>query len=57
MLPWAEMMRAAAAMGVPPPLFWQLSLKEWIWLLQSGPRGMRRDEFESLLREYPDGRI
>lgn len=57
MLPWAEMMRAATAIGVSPQMFWQLSLKEWLWLSQSGPRGMQRAEFETLLQEHPDGSV
>lgn len=57
MLPWAEMMKAAAAIGIAPQAFWQLSLREWLWLSQSGARGMHRDELDALLQEYPDGRV
>lgn len=55
MLPWAEMFRAALARGLSPAAFWQLSVREWIWL--SGPAlvALGRDAFQKLYEEHPDG--
>jgi hypothetical protein len=36
---WAEMMQAAARMGVGPEGFWRLSLKEWRMLTAGAGSG------------------
>lgn len=56
MTPWAEMIQAAARMGVGPEGFWRLSLKEWRMLTavapQAGPMG--RGELARLEARWPD---
>ena len=55
MLPWAEMMRAALAVGVPISDFWMLSLREWRWLSQgAGERRLNLRELEELIKTFPD---
>lgn len=53
MLPWGEMVRAAAALGLPPELFWRLSLREWRWL-NGGGGSLTRTDFERLMQDHPD---
>ena len=56
MTPWAEMMQAAARMGVGPEGFWRLSLKEWRMLTarpgQAAPMG--RAELTRLVERWSD---
>lgn len=54
MLPWAEMMRAAALIGISPDRFWQLSLKEWMWLSRPAGGALGRGGFEALAARFPD---
>lgn len=57
-MPWAEMMQAAARLGIGPQGFWQLSLKEWR-MLASGPgqaAPLGRQELEQMMRMWPDER-
>jgi uncharacterized phage protein (TIGR02216 family) len=56
MMPWAEMLRLAVAMGVAPEAFWRLSLKEWRMLTQT-PRAaapMGREGLARLMEGWPD---
>ena len=54
---WAEMMQAAARMGVGPEGFWRLSLKEWRMLTQAPGMAtpMGRGTLARLMEEWPDG--
>jgi len=55
-VPWGEMLRHAAGLGIGPTAFWRLSLREWR-LLTARPRGaeaMGRDAFERLAEAWPD---
>ncbi|WP_084395662.1 phage tail assembly chaperone [Henriciella aquimarina] len=56
MLPWAEMMRAALAMGLGPERFWALSLREWLWLADTGAPAIGRPALDSLMAAFPDRR-
>lgn len=53
---WAEMMRAAVAMGMAPQGFWRLSLREWRWLTagEAGPAPMGRVGLGEMMRRWPD---
>ena len=55
MLPWAEMMRMAVQAGIAPAGFWQLSLREWRWLLPPLCRGLDQADLTQLIKDYPDG--
>jgi|CXWL01.1.fsa_nt_gi hypothetical protein len=54
--PWRALLAAAHELGVPPQLFWKLSLKEWRALSTSvthiGP--LARRDFNSLSLQFPD---
>jgi uncharacterized phage protein (TIGR02216 family) len=54
--PWAEMLRAALAVGVRPEAFWRLSVREWRMLTErvaaQGPMG--RGVFERMAEAWPD---
>ena len=54
---WAEMMQAAARMGVGPEGFWRLSLKEWRMLTQTarGTAPLGREGLARLMEVWPDG--
>lgn len=54
MLPWAEMMRAAASLGIAPPAFWKLSLREWRHLTGVGGEMLGRRAFEQMMTTHPD---
>ncbi|MBI1186915.1 MAG: phage tail assembly chaperone [Alphaproteobacteria bacterium] len=51
--PWAPWLRAALAMGLAPPVFWRISLKEWRMLTLAEPRFARAD-LDALAARYPD---
>jgi uncharacterized phage protein (TIGR02216 family) len=53
---WSEMLRTAAALGVPPPAFWAMSLREWRMLTArpATAEPMDRDLFERLSEAWPD---
>jgi len=53
MLPWGEMLRAAAALGLGPDMFWRLSLKEWRWL-NARDDGFSRNDLKRLMQDHPD---
>lgn len=52
------MLRTAALLGLDPPAFWRLSLREWRMLTEapaaSAPLG--RSEFELMAEAWPDDR-
>lgn len=55
MLPWAEMMRAALAAGIPIDAFWHLSLREWRWLAGgAGDGGLGAKALQTMMAEFPD---
>ncbi|GGB56792.1 MULTISPECIES: phage tail assembly chaperone [Henriciella] len=54
MLPWAEMMRGAAMIGLSPHTFWALSIREWHWLTSDRQIGLPRPDFDRLQNTYPD---
>lgn len=54
MLPWRDLMRAAACLGIAPVQFWQLSLREWIWITREEGRALTRQDLDSLMIKNPD---
>ena len=54
--PWGPMLRTAALLGMAPPAFWRLSLKEWRALTcgEAAP-SLSRDAFEEMVARWPDG--
>lgn len=54
MLPWAEMMRTAALIGISPAGFWRLSLREWLWLSGRADNALGRGGFDALAARFPD---
>ncbi len=55
-MPWAEMLRAALRLGIPPEAFWRLSLREWRWLTAADTQAGRFDcaQLDALIKDYPD---
>ena len=55
--PWGPMLRTAALLGMAPPAFWRLSLKEWRMLTETerGPEAMGRGRLDELMGRWPDG--
>jgi len=52
---WAALLGAALRLGVAPPAFWRLSLKEWRALAApAAPAALDRAGFEALAQLYPD---
>lgn len=56
MLAWAEMLRAAALMGIAPAQFWKLSLREWRALTAPSGPALARKEFDLMMKTRPDER-
>lgn len=54
MLPWRDLMRAAACLGITPAQFWQLSLREWIWITRGETGALSRQDLDSLMIKNPD---
>jgi hypothetical protein len=54
MLPWREMLRTAAMLGLTPQHFWALSLQEWRWLTAEGAPGLGTADLNGLVQKYPD---
>lgn len=54
MLPWRDLIRAAACLGLNPVQFWQLSLREWIWITQGEAGALTRQDLDSLMANNPD---
>lgn len=50
---WAQPLRLAVRLGVPPEAFWRLSLKEWRVLTESPPV-LSRADLSALIARYPD---
>ena len=55
-IPWPEMMRLAARLGVGPEGFWRLSLKEWRMLTARAEAvlPMGRGVLEQMAERWPD---
>jgi hypothetical protein len=53
LLPWSDLMRAAAHLGIPPHAFWALSVWEWRTLMWQG-EGLRLRELSDLCAAFPD---
>lgn len=52
---WAERLRLAMRVGVPPEAFWRLSLAEWRALTEPGvPATLGRSELARLMADHPD---
>ena len=56
MLAWAEMLRAAALMGIAPGEFWKLSLREWRALTPPSGPALPRKQFDLMMKTRPDER-
>lgn len=56
MLAWAEMLRAAALMGIAPAQFWKLSLREWRALTTPSGPTLPRKQFDLMMKTRPDER-
>lgn len=54
MLPWADMIRHAAAMGLAPEGFWACSVREWRWLSGGHESGLVRQRLNELIGQFPD---
>ncbi|MEQ1618832.1 MAG: phage tail assembly chaperone [Terricaulis sp.] len=54
--PWRALLAAASELGIPPPEFWRLSLREWRAVSTSPTRfdALARGEFNSLSAQFPD---
>jgi hypothetical protein len=54
-LPWPQLLAAAARMGMPPDAFWRMSLKEWRLLhAAQHDRAMAHEQLQALAVLYPD---
>ena len=53
MFPWPAMLRTAVRVGVSPPVFWQLSLREWRWLA-GGEEAPTLSGLKALMAAFPD---
>lgn len=52
---WTSALRLAATLGVPPPAFWRLSLREWRALTQAPAAPvLGRSGLEALIARFPD---
>lgn len=52
---WAEPLRLALGLGLPPEAFWRLSLKEWRALTEAPPAPVpSRADLSALIARYPD---
>ena len=56
MLAWAEMLRAAALMGIAPAQFWKLSLREWRALTPPSGPALPRRQIDLMMKSPPDER-
>lgn len=54
MLPWADMWLAAQRIGIPTTAFWQLSVREWLWLSGQLTSSLQRAELTTLMEAFPD---
>lgn len=52
---WAEPLRLALSLGLPPEAFWRLSLVEWRMLTEAPPSPvLTRAGLEDLIARFPD---
>lgn len=52
---WAAPLRLALRLGVPPDVFWRLSLVEWRALTETPPTpALSRADLSALIARYPD---
>ena len=54
MLPWRDLLKAAVLLGIGPAAFWQLSLREWIWLTAESGESLTRAALTDLMETNPD---
>jgi uncharacterized phage protein (TIGR02216 family) len=52
--PWPRLLAAALGLGLTPPQFWRLSLREWRALVAPRAEQLTRAAFENLARRFPD---
>jgi Phage tail assembly chaperone protein, TAC len=52
-LPWSQLLSAAAQIGVTPAAFWALSVKEWRALMGEG-FGLDTGRLSELMAAFPD---
>lgn len=52
--PWAAMLVTACSLGIPPALFWRLSLTEWRALASPTLAVLTRGGFDALAQRFPD---
>jgi Phage tail assembly chaperone protein, TAC len=53
LLPWPDLMRAAAQAGVTPAAFWALSVREWRALMGDA-QGLDGGRLNELIAAFPD---
>jgi hypothetical protein len=53
MMPWSDLLRAAAMLGVLPNAFWALSVYEWRALMGQS-KGLDTARFHELYAAFPD---
>lgn len=51
---WARLLSVAQILGVAPPAFWRLSVKEWRALAAPAQQTLTRAGLEALARRFPD---
>ncbi|MAP96625.1 MAG: phage tail assembly chaperone [Ponticaulis sp.] len=56
-LNWGAMLSAALRLGLTPPEFWRLSLREWqaISGRNKGASAFRKSDLTDLIARFPDG--
>lgn len=52
--PWALMLSAGVRLGIAPPIFWRLSLREWRALNARAETSLSRAAFDALAQAHPD---
>jgi len=52
--PWGAWLQASFAFGLPPDLFWRLSLKEWRALTAPASAHFDRAALDALAARFPD---
>jgi uncharacterized phage protein (TIGR02216 family) len=53
--PWRVLVATAHSIGLRPPEFWRLSLKEWRALIApAANQSLGRVAFDALARRFPD---
>ena len=54
LLPWSDLLRAAAQFGLTPNQFWALSVVEWRALMGTD-QGLDQQRLDELCNAFPDG--